>query len=473
MATFKVKVLYDFSGEPNTAEMSVTAGEILTVTRTDVGEGWWEGLNSQGVSGLFPEAYVEKMSSGPPAMPAPVLPPVLPPEPAWPNQVAANQYANQDNEDWDDDWDNDDTYSEIPNNGATQQRYEPNHNVVQKPQDVDTISQDFGPDNKGTVSKKSFNRFSTFVKSGGESYIMGNLKVNANPSAKIRIMKVDENNFSWPIISNPYTVQVTSPVKETKLGGLKTFVAYQLTPSYSGETVNRRYKQFDWLHERLTEKFNLIAIPPLPDKQIKFDKFEQDFVDRRRVLLQEFVDYVCRHPVLSTCDVWHHFLTRSDKVMWKKGKREAEKDPLVGANFCLCIEAPEKDLLQNWVDERMEKSSTFIHSLDQALKSLMSTAMDQMKKCQGVYKREYSRIGESFYTLGTAIESEEKAVPSELATGKFYFILCFHRYLKRKYKNLFTKNFFTIVNNTKNIKIYPCLCYGYKYTVVILQASCY
>lgn len=420
MANFKVRVLYDFSGEPNTAEMSVSAGEVLTVTRTDVGEGWWEGLNSRGVSGLFPEAYVEKISSGPPAIPAPVLPPQAP----W-TSAPANQYSSQENEDWDDDWDNDDTYSEIGNN-VPKQNFEPNHNlVVSKQHEADAISEDFGPDNKGTVSKKSFNRFSTFVKSGGESYILGTLRVSVNESNKIRISKIDDVTYTWPYISNPYTVQVTSPVKETKLGGLKTFVAYQLTPSYSGETVNRRYKQFDWLHERLTEKFNLIAVPPLPDKQIKFDKFEQDFVDRRRVLLQEFVDYVCRHPVLSMCEVWHHFLTRSDKVQWKKGKREAEKDPLVGGNFCLCIEAPEKDLLQSWVDERMEKSAAFIHCLDTALKSLMSTAMDQMKKCQGAYKREYSRIGESFYTLGTAIESEEKAVPSELATGKLLRNYCY------------------------------------------------
>lgn len=45
MSTFKVRVLYDFQGEAKTAELSVYEGEVLTVTRTDVGEGWWEGLN--------------------------------------------------------------------------------------------------------------------------------------------------------------------------------------------------------------------------------------------------------------------------------------------------------------------------------------------------------------------------------------------------------------------------------------------
>ncbi len=51
--------LYDFEGQPGTEELSIRCGEVLTVTNTEIGEGWWEGQNSQGQSGLFPEAYVE------------------------------------------------------------------------------------------------------------------------------------------------------------------------------------------------------------------------------------------------------------------------------------------------------------------------------------------------------------------------------------------------------------------------------
>ena len=33
--------------------------------------------------------------------------------------------------------------------------------------------------------------------------------------------------------------------------------------------VLRRYKHFDWLHERLTAKYGaVIALPPLPEKQV-------------------------------------------------------------------------------------------------------------------------------------------------------------------------------------------------------------
>lgn len=54
--------MYDFIGEPGTAELSITAGEVLTVTRQNVGEGWWEGVNQAGQTGLFPAAYVEVRS---------------------------------------------------------------------------------------------------------------------------------------------------------------------------------------------------------------------------------------------------------------------------------------------------------------------------------------------------------------------------------------------------------------------------
>lgn len=57
-----MQVLYDFSGEPGSAELTITAGQTLTVTRRDVGEGWWEGANEQGKTGLFPAAYVEVQS---------------------------------------------------------------------------------------------------------------------------------------------------------------------------------------------------------------------------------------------------------------------------------------------------------------------------------------------------------------------------------------------------------------------------
>lgn len=169
MALFKVQALYDFVGESNTAELSITAGETLSVTRTDIGEGWWEGTNSKNKTGLFPQAYVNKLEdSAPPKIP----PPALPPQNDW------GQGAQDD--DWDDEWDNDDTYSEIAANNVQRESYysnEVNQNQVgYGASQIDNISEsNMSMDSKGTVTKKSLNIFSSYVKSGLESYIFGNL----------------------------------------------------------------------------------------------------------------------------------------------------------------------------------------------------------------------------------------------------------------------------------------------------------
>lgn len=416
--SFKARALYDFAGEPNTAELSITAGETLVVTRKDVGEGWWEGTNVQGQTGLFPAAYVEELASGPPSMPAPVLPPTKAQD-DWGDPAQTQEDADG----WDDDWDDDDVYSTIPGQQEPQQQIYANEGSsyampippVPRTDDAETASVIGSEDNKGTVSKKTLNRFSSFVKSGGESYILGTLKVNVSDADRVFIRQT-EDGYCWDQIKHQYNVTVSSPKKESKLKGLKSFIAYQLTPSFNNLQVSRRYKHFDWLHGRLVEKYCLISIPPLPDKQIS-NRYDDQFIEHRRVQLQEFVDWVCRHPVLSISPVWQHFLTCTDEKRWKTGKRTAEKDPLVGANFCATISAPERNLQMSYIDTQMEATSTFIHGLETAVKNLLNTAQDQCKKHQVQYRREYIKIGQSFAEFGGALELDDAKNPTKLTNA--------------------------------------------------------
>lgn len=73
-------------------------------------------------------------------------------------------------------------------------------------------------------------------------------------------------------------------------------------------------------------------------------RYEEQFIEHRRAQLQEFVNSVCRHPVLSQCEVWQHFITCTDEKRWKAGKRKAEKDELVGANYFVTLQVPERPL---------------------------------------------------------------------------------------------------------------------------------
>lgn len=187
--------------------------------------------------------------------------------------------------------------------------------------------------------------------------------------------------------------------------------------------VSRRYKHFDWLHERLEEKYCFIPIPPLHDKQIS-GRYEDAFIEHRRTQLQEFVDYVCRHPVLSRSRVWEHFITCTDEKRWKAGKRQAEKDELLGVNYFNAIQCSDAPLDAIKMEIQADSFGRFISGLDPVVKNFMAMAVDQAKKHQVLYKREFQKIGQLFTSLGHALEADDsgrgKLMRALKATGDAY-----------------------------------------------------
>nr|XP_042908900.1 sorting nexin lst-4 isoform X2 [Parasteatoda tepidariorum] len=403
----EVRALYDFDAQAGTGELTITANEILTVTNQDVGEGWWEGVNSKGLKGLFPAGYVEVTNSPPP----PSVPPPPPPEDShlntYPNTVLP---ANDAVDDWDDDWDDDDSvYSQETQGGAQNQAT--NASIVISRESRDSLK----PSDNRSILKKSFNRFSTFVKSGGESYILGETNLTVPTEQCVTII---ENNgeIVWLESMSPYTVIVDSPNKKSKLKGLKSFIAYQLIPSFNNIAVSRRYKHFDWLHERLEEKFSLIPIPPLPDKQIS-GRYEKDFIDHRKNQLQMWVNRICRHPVLSQCEVWMHFLTCTDEKRWKVGKRNAEKDKLIGGPFFHAISTPSTPLDNSMVEKQINHFNLCVMKMDDSVKQLFNVAIEQHKRYAGPVRKEIQRMADAFKELGLAFQMDPSPVSEYLTTA--------------------------------------------------------
>uniref|UniRef100_A0A182SYM0 PX domain-containing protein n=1 Tax=Anopheles maculatus TaxID=74869 RepID=A0A182SYM0_9DIPT len=347
------------------------------------------------------------------------------------DQTADDWGEQQD--DWDDDWDDDnDTYSEIGpgssaagrSNGQTQSyhqqqqqsatsSYYANANLpAPPPSDGDTMSLASVATTAGGGRSRAAGTGKIFSKSG-DNYLMGMPVPDVSEADRVHVLLM-EHGIVWKPMRDSYTVSVDSPKKEKKFNGLKSFIAYQLTPSFNNIPVARRYKHFDWLHERLVDKFCLIPIPPLPDKQIS-GRYDEEFVEHRRIQLQEFVDWVCRHPVLSTCGVWMHFLTCTDEKKWKTGKRTAEKDPLVGTMFCASVFPPEKTLLQSLVEPQVESAGQFVPQMDAAVKTLFAICGDQSKKFQVQWKKEYQRIGEGFSEMARALAVDERRAATQLS----------------------------------------------------------
>jgi sorting nexin-9/18/33 len=47
------------------------------------------------------------------------------------------------------------------------------------------------------------------------------------------VQEVGEGRYNWLATKGPYSCVIASPKKEAKFKGLKSFIAYQLTPSVS------------------------------------------------------------------------------------------------------------------------------------------------------------------------------------------------------------------------------------------------
>ncbi|XP_014671659.1 PREDICTED: sorting nexin lst-4-like [Priapulus caudatus] len=427
MAEIQVKVLYDFDAQPGSAEINIQADEIIVVTRQDVGEGWWEGKKINGEVGLFPQAYVEVVQeSGPPEMPPPPLPSTFT-DGRQPDYNTPDSYqlsvekpaAKVMTDDWDETRDDEDTPSSKLN-AISQDSKQPGGNFG-----LHTANREHGHSGEakfGTV-KKSFNRFSTFVKSGGEAYLLGTIKTVVSDADRIAIVESDDGPV-WAVQEHPYTCSVTSPKKDSKFRGMKSFIAYQVTPSFNMVPVTRRYKHFDWLHGRLEDKFCVTPVSPLPDKQVT-GRYEDDFIEKRMAGLQLWVSRICRHPVIANSEVWNHFLTCADEKRWKQGKRKAEKDEFVAGSFFLIINTPENPLSVKDVEEKVDSFNKFVKHMDDSVRDGIQTMLESCKKHRGPYKREYQKMGDVLIDLGNSFSLDTRPLAQGLTeairhTGKTY-----------------------------------------------------
>lgn len=399
--TFQAKVIYDFEAVGD-GELTIRVGDIVTVTNNEVGQGWWMASGVDGKEGIIPEAYVERV----PDIAGPQNPPQHPPPPLM-RRVSETTS-------WGDDWDSDEEH-----------RYEdpkdlmPQPNPVRTPQDQvapqrssrpnSTVENSYRPSSttENTYSAFSLGKFSgVFGKSGAVSDYLTGLTESGATLAREAVLITEQYQgvFSWEGRGEPFTVIIGSPKKGSKFGGMKSFIAYQVTPSFSNIQVARRYKHFDWLHEQLTKKFGtVIAIPPLPEKQVT-GRFEEDLIEHRRIELQSFADRICRHPVLASSEVWRHFLTETDDKKWTRGKRTAETDKLVGTAFLTTIQAPsvlkETEIL---LDDKIVRFGGEVVKLDTAVKNMYKTADDQIARFRTTHKKDYQDIGRAFTQLGDSL----------------------------------------------------------------------
>jgi sorting nexin-9/18/33 len=216
---------------------------------------------------------------------------------------------------------------------------------------------------QGFLGGKSLNRFSSFVTSGAEAYVLNGAsaskpdapppsikhvfeasddeeesmtRANPDPAGATDAMHPSEadKHFvdagpSWRHKVPPFRVLVHSPSKRTStLSGAYTVYSVSSlfhppasgtsdtesadsissSPNTSRITVHRRFSHFVVLHTALTRRLPGIALPPLPEKQYA-GRFNDDFVEARRGDLESYLTKIVRHPVARYAEVLTFFLS--------------------------------------------------------------------------------------------------------------------------------------------------------------------
>ncbi|KAF8741787.1 WASP-binding domain of Sorting nexin protein, partial [Rhizoctonia solani] len=213
---------------------------------------------------------------------------------------------------------------------------------------------------QSVLGGKSLNRFSHFVVTGAEEWIIngydppvatsrsherfrtdvtvdetdkevGRHYVEVNlPTKSRKTDKWDDTegctqaNMSWREKTPAFNVLVHSPEKHSSVTGAYTLYSVtSIFPPSSPEmeptriTVHRRFSHFNFLHTALSRSLPGIVLPPLPAKQYA-GRFQGEFVEARRGDLEKWLQRIVRHPVVRYTEVVVFFLGCENDLEWKR-----------------------------------------------------------------------------------------------------------------------------------------------------------
>jgi len=116
------------------------------------------------------------------------------------------------------------------------------------------------------------------------------------------------------MFDEPSVVDVIVDDPKSEGFGPSKHTTYRISCSSHGvkpSVCRHRFSDFEKLREQLLELCPGCVIPPLPVKQI-LGKYADDLVEKRRDLLELFLQQVVAHPIASVCDAFHSFLSLSE-----------------------------------------------------------------------------------------------------------------------------------------------------------------
>ncbi len=224
-------------------------------------------------------------------------------------------------------------------------------------------------------------------------------------------------------------ITVCDPVKQEQ-GALSAYITYKVNTStdrqdfhYGQFSVIRRYRDFLWLHDCLGEEFPGIINPPLPERRNgMINRFEPEFIERRRKDLERYLSRVASHEELSSSNYFMTFLQADDAALAekkeedKKLKAQITKEGSQGVNFAKWIDEAisvvklrvgMEDKSKSETDKQFEHMEQYVNELDVQIHQVAKHASSLVKKQE--------ILGNTMYDFGfafTQLASSERDIVS-------------------------------------------------------------
>lgn len=174
----------------------------------------------------------------------------------------------------------------------------------------------------------------------------------------------------------------------------------------------RRYSEFELLRNYLIVTYPYIVVPPLPEKRAEFvwhklsaDNMDPDFVERRRVGLENFLLRVASHPVLCNDKILYHFLTEEHgwkEAVYETGFQAKADSRLRALSATFRVRNPDKRFMEmkHYSDELQSHTSQLLRA-----RARVADRLYGVYKVHGNYGRVFSEWSAIEREMGDGLQS--------------------------------------------------------------------
>jgi len=215
---------------------------------------------------------------------------------------------------------------------------------------------------------------------------------------------------------NDYQIEITNAEKVNDFFG-SSYIVYSIqTVKKEGHQIlfetKRRYSEFDMLQKHLIARFPTLIIPPIPGKSNLIEyatgsgKNQKDtMVEKRKRMLQTFLNKLRKHPVLCCMHIIHLFIqsgaqwsSEQDIVELKEGT-----DKIVS-----CIDEPRLMVIKDRLMTCLKYITAMYNIQSEACKNLQELSVlysnsGEIYNCWSLENEPYAPILDQFRKTGEAL----------------------------------------------------------------------